>query len=311
MHSVGTPMFWIGFITVVLILLAIDLGVFQRKVHVVRFKEAAMWSITWVALSLTFGFWIYHHFGPELGLQFYTGYLIEYALSVDNIFVFILIFSFFSVPPKLHHRVLFWGILSALIMRAAFIFAGAALIEQFHWVIYVFGAFLVFTGGKILFHGETKVKLEDNTIVKLFRRFIPMTSGFESGKFFLREKGKLLATPLLLVLVTVEFTDVIFATDSIPAIFGITQDPFIIYTSNVCAILGLRSLYFLLASVMQKFAYLGTGLGLILVFIGIKMLIEWKYVIPIHWSLVTVISILGISIGASILFPPKQPKKAD
>ena len=309
MHSVGTPMFWIGFIVVVLALLAIDLGVFQRKVHEVRFKEAAIWSTIWVVLSLAFGLWIYLHFGPHLGLQFYTGYLIEKALSVDNIFVFILIFSFFSVPPKLHHRVLFWGILSALIIRAAFIFAGAALIERFHWVLYIFGAFLVFTGVKILFHADAEVKLEDNAIVKLFRRFVPMTSDFESGKFFLREKGKLMATPLLLVLVTVEFTDVIFATDSIPAIFGITHDPFIIYTSNVCAILGLRALYFLLASVMKKFAYLGTGLGLILVFIGIKMLIEWKYVIPIHWSLLTIIAILGISIGASILFPPKQLKE--
>ena len=311
MHSVGTPMFWTGFIVVVLALLAIDLGVFQRKVHEVRFKEAAIWSAIWVVLSLAFGLWIYHHFGPHLGLQFYTGYLIEKALSVDNIFVFILIFSFFSVPPKLHHRVLFWGILSALIIRAVFIFAGAALIERFHWVLYIFGAFLVFTGGKILFHADTEVKLEDNAIVKLFRRFVPMTSDFESGKFFLREKGKLMATPLLLVLVTVEFTDVIFATDSIPAIFGITHDPFIIYTSNVCAILGLRALYFLLASVMKKFAYLGTGLGLILVFIGIKMLIEWKYVIPIHWSLLTIIAILGISIGASILFPPKQLKEVE
>jgi len=230
---------------------------------------------------------------------------------VDNIFVFILVFAFFSVPPRLHHRVLFWGILSALAMRAAFICVGAALIREFHWVLYVFGAFLVYTGCKILFHGETEVKLEDNMAVKLFRRFIPMASGFESGKFFLREDGRWLATPLALVLVTVEATDVIFATDSIPAIFGLTQDSFIIYTSNVCAILGLRSLYFLLASVMKKFAYLGAGLGLILVFIGGKMLVEWRYDIPIHWSLATVAAILGVAIGASVLFPPKRAKPAE
>jgi tellurite resistance protein TerC len=305
-------MFWVGFIVVVLALLAIDLGVLQRKVHVVKLKEAAMWSVAWVVLSLAFGTWIYLHFGHKQGLEFFAGYLTEYALSVDNIFVFILVFAFFSVPPKLHHRVLFWGILSALVMRAAFIGVGAALIREFHWVLYIFGAFLVYTGCKILFHGETDVKLEDNMVVRLFRRFIPMTSGFESGKFFLREGGRWLATPLALVLVTVEATDVIFATDSIPAIFGLTQDPFIIYTSNVCAILGLRSLYFLLASVMKKFAYLGMGLGLILVFIGVKMLIESIHVkIPIHWSLATVAAILGIAIGASILFPPRHPKKAE
>jgi tellurite resistance protein TerC len=304
-------MFWVGFIAVVLVLLAIDLGVLQRKIHVVKLKEAALWSVVWIVLSVAFGLWIYFHFSRDLGLKFFTGYLIEYALSVDNIFVFILIFAFFSVPPKLHHRVLFWGILSALVMRAAFIVAGAALIERFHWVLYIFGAFLVFTGLKILFHGETEVKLEDNVVVRLFRRFVPITSGFESGQFFLRNKGKLFATPLALVLVTVEATDVIFATDSIPAIFGITQDPFIIYTSNVCAILGLRSLYFLLASVMKKFAYLGVGLGLILVFIGFKMLIEWWHEIPILWSLLTVAAILGFSIVASIWFPPKKSVKAE
>ena len=312
MHSIGTPSFWVGFIVVVLALLAIDLGLFQRKVHEVRLKEAAIWSVVWVVLSLAFGFWIYCHFGRVPGMQFFTGYLTEKALSVDNIFVFILIFSYFSVPSRLHHKVLFWGILGALVMRAAFILAGALLIERFHWVLYVFGVFLIFTGGKILFHGETEVKLEDNMIVKLFRRFVPMAGNFESGRFFIREKGKLMATPLVLVLVTVEATDVVFAVDSIPAIFGITQDPFIIYTSNICAILGLRSLYFLLASVMRKFAYLGAGLGLVLVFIGAKMLINDLTIggrsleIPIEWSLPVITAILVVSIVLSIFFPPKK-----
>jgi len=311
MHSIATPVFWAGFIIVVLALLAIDLGVFQRKVHEVRMKEAAVWSVVWVVLSLTFGLWVYHHYGRAAGMQFFAGYLTEYALSVDNIFVFILIFSYFSVPPRLHHKVLFWGILGALVMRAAFILAGALLVEKFHWTLYVFGAFLVFTGCKILFRGEAETKMEDNIIVKLFRRFVPMTTGFESGKFFCREKGKLMATPLVLVLATVEASDVIFATDSIPAIFGITQDPFIIYTSNVCAILGLRSMYFLLASVMRKFAYLGAGLGFVLVFIGVKMLINDLTIggrtleIPIEWSLPAIAAILGVSIALSIFFPPR------
>jgi len=312
MHSIATPVFWVGFIVVVIALLALDLGVFQRKAHEVRLKEAAIWSVVWVVLSLAFGFWIYYHYGRVSGMQFFAGYLTEKALSIDNIFVFILIFSYFSVPARLHHKVLFWGILGALVMRAAFILAGALLIERFHWILYVFGVFLIFTGLKILLHGETKVKLEDNMIVKLFRRLVPMTGNFDSGKFFSRENGKLMATPLVLVLVTVEATDVIFAVDSIPAIFGITRDPFIIYTSNVCAILGLRSLYFLLASVMRKFAYLGVGLGLILVFIGVKMLINDLTIggksleIPIEWSLSTIAAILAVSIALSIFFPPKK-----
>ena len=312
MHSIATPVFWWGFIIVVLALLALDLGVFQRKAHEVRLKEAAFWSIFWVLLSIAFGVWIYYHFGRVSGMQFFTGYLTEKALSVDNIFVFILIFSYFSVPPRLHHKVLFWGIIGALIMRAAFILAGALLIERFYWVLYVFGVFLIFTGFKILFHGETKLKLEDNIVIKLFRRFVPMTDSFESGKFFSRETGKLMATPLVLVLVTVEATDVVFAVDSIPAIFGITQDPFIIYTSNVCAILGLRSLYFLLAAVMRKFAYLGVGLGLVLVFIGVKMLIHDITIggksleVPIEWSLSIIATILTASIVLSIFFPPKK-----
>jgi tellurite resistance protein TerC len=307
MESIGTPVFWTAFIAVVLFLLAIDLGVFHRHAHTVSFREALCWSLVWILLSLSFGFWVYKSFGRQYGLEFYAGYLIEYALSVDNVFVFILIFSYFGVPPKLHHRVLFWGILGALIMRATFIVAGAALISAFHWVIYIFGAFLVLTGIKILKQGDTEVDPEHNPIVRLFRRFVPMTTGYESGKFFLKRAGEFAATPLALVLVTVEATDVVFATDSIPAIFGVTRDPFIVYTSNVCAILGLRSLYFLLAAVVRRFAYLGTGLGIVLVFIGIKMLISGFYTVPIGLSLAIVASILIGSIAASLLWPPKKP----
>ena len=312
MHSIATPVFWAGFIVVVLALLAIDLGVFQRKTHEVRFKEAAIWSAIWVVLSIVFGFWVYHHYDGTAGMQFFAGYLTEYALSVDNIFVFILIFSYFSVPPRLHHKVLFWGILGALVMRAVFIIAGALLIERFYWVLYVFGGFLFFTGCRIMFQGETEVRIEDNMVVKLFRRFVPMTGSFETGNFFGREKRKLMATPLVLVLVTIEASDVVFAVDSIPAIFGITRDPFIVYTSNVCAIMGLRSMYFMLASVMRKFAYLNVGLGLVLAFIGIKMLIHdlviggRKLEIPIEWSLPVIAAIIGVSIVLSIFFPPKK-----
>jgi tellurite resistance protein TerC len=306
MHSIGTPVFWLSFISVIVILLMIDLGVFQRKAHEVRVKEAACWSIIWIALSLCFGFWIYHSFGRQQGLEFFAGYLIEYALSVDNIFVFILIFSYFAVPSRLHHRVLFWGILSALIMRAAFIAAGAALISSFHWTLYIFGAFLIYTGGKIMIQGDAEVNPGHNPVVRIFQRFIPLTSDFQSGKFFLWNKGKLFATPLALVLVTVEVTDLVFATDSIPAIFGVTRDPFIIYTSNVCAILGLRSLYFLLAAVIKRFAYLGTGLGFVLIFIGIKMLTSGFLHISIELSLSIVAVILAGSIAFSIFFPPKN-----
>jgi tellurite resistance protein TerC len=292
--------------------LSIDLGIFHRKAHEVGIKEAGIWSLVWVVLSLAFGFWVFQHFHKQpglesAGLEFFTGYLIEYALSVDNVFVFILIFSYFGVPSRLHHRVLFWGILGALIMRATFILAGAALISAFHWAIYCFGAFLVYTGIKILRHGSTEVEPEQNPIVRLFRRVIPMSSGYESGGFFLIEKGKALATPLALVLVTVEVTDLAFATDSIPAIFGVTRDPFIVYTSNVCAILGLRSMYFILAAVIERFVYLGTGLGIVLLFIGIKMLVSGIVVVPIEISLATVAVILSCAILISLLHPPEKP----
>ena len=246
------------------------------------------------------------HFGKQAGLEFFAGYLIEKALSIDNIFVFILIFSYFSVPAKLHHRVLFWGILGALVMRGLFILAGAALIQAFHWTIYIFGVFLVFTGIKILRKGETEVEPQRNPIVKLFRKLIPMSTGYETDGFFHRHQGKLVATPLTLALVTVEATDLIFAVDSIPAVFGVTHDPFIVYTSNVCAILGLRALYFLLAAFMKKFVYLGAGLGIVLVFIGVKMLLSGFFSISIGLSLATIAVILTGSIILSLVFPQKK-----
>jgi tellurite resistance protein TerC len=302
---------WIGFNVFVLAMLALDLGVFHRKAHAVSGREALIWSIVWISLSLVFNAVIYfywHRMVPdsaytnsEAALAFLTGYLIEKSLSVDNIFVFILIFSFFAVPSAYQHRVLFWGILGALIMRGTLIFIGAALLEQFHWIIYVFGAFLVFTGIRMaLSNSEENVQPDKNPVVKFFRRFMPVTENFERDQFFVRRAGRLLATPLFLILLVVESTDLVFAVDSIPAIFAVTRDPFIVYTSNVFAILGLRALYFLLANVMDKFQYLKVGLSAVLVFIGVKMVIDGFYHIPIGISLGVVASILTISILASL-----------
>jgi tellurite resistance protein TerC len=302
-NSIGSPGFVAAFIIVVLFLLSIDLGVFHRKAHTVGFREALGWSVTWVLLSLSFGAWVYSRFGAKQGLEFFAGYLIEYALSVDNIFVFILLFSYFSVPPTLHHRVLFWGILGALIMRATFIMAGNFLLDAFHWVIYIFGAFLIFTGFKILRHGETKVEPEKNPVVRLFQKLVPICPEYAGGGFFVKHAGRLMATPLALVLVTVETTDLVFAVDSIPAIFAVTRDPFIVYTSNVCAILGLRSMYFLLAAVIGRFAYLGTGLGIVLMFVGVKMLVSDIYKIPIGVSLAIVALVLAGAVIISLVWP--------
>jgi len=308
-HSVASPWFLAAFLAIVVVLLAIDLGVFQRKLHAITVKEALVWSLVWVVLSVIFGTWVSSRFGHQAGLEFFTGYLIEYALSVDNIFVFILIFSFFAVSSKFHHRVLFWGILGALFMRGTFILAGARLIQSFHWVLYLFGAFLVFSGIKILLQkGETEVEPERNAIVRLFRRIVPMTSGYRGGSFFCRENGRMFATPLALVLVTVETTDLVFAFDSIPAVFGVTTDWFIVFTSNICAILGLRSMYFLLAAVVDRFAYLGTGLGIVLSFIGVKMLLGTVYPIGIETSLIVVAAILVCSVLVSLLVPPRKLK---
>lgn len=301
---------WIGFNVFVLAMLALDLGVFHRKAHAVSGREALIWSIVWISLSLVFNAVIYfywHRMVPdsaysnsEAALAFLTGYLIEKSLSVDNIFVFILIFSFFAVPAAYQHRILFWGILGALIMRGTLIFIGAALLEQFHWIIYVFGAFLVFTGIRMALSQDEHVEPDKNPVVKFFRRFMPVTENFEKDQFFVRRAGKLMATPLFLILLVVESTDLVFAVDSIPAIFAVTRDPFIVYTSNVFAILGLRALYFLLANVMDKFQYLKVGLSAVLVFIGVKMVIDGFYHIPIGVSLGVVAGILTISILASL-----------
>lgn len=293
-------MFWIGFNVFVLIMLALDLGVFHRKAHEVSVKEALIWSLVWITLALTFNGIIYYQFGEQKAVEFLTGYLIEKSLSVDNIFVFVIIFSYFKIPSKYQHRVLFWGILGALVMRIIFIFAGVALIQQFHWTIYIFGAFLIFTGYKMITQKDKKMDPEKNPVIRFFKKIYPVTDKLHDDKFFIKENGKRFATPLFLVLILVETTDLIFAVDSIPAILAITQDQFIVYTSNVFAILGLRSLYFALAGVIHKFYYLKAGLSVILVFVGIKMLLIDIYKIPIGISLGFIALVVIISIYASV-----------
>jgi len=300
---------WVGFNVVVLAILALDLGVLHRKSEKVSLKEAAIWSGVWVALSLSFAFAVYRTMGKQSGLEFLTGYLIEYALSVDNIFVFVLIFSYFNVPEKYQHRVLFWGIIGALVLRGVMIVAGSALVTRFSWTLYIFGAFLVFTGLKMaLQKDEAAYNPEHDPVLRLSRRLIPVTRDYRGDKFFVREPDatgriRTAATPLFIVLMIVDTTDIIFATDSIPAIFAVTRDPFIVYTSNICAVLGLRALYFLLANVVDKFVYLKLGLSLVLVFIGAKMLIEGFLHIPILTSLGVVAVLLGSSILASLKWP--------
>ena len=272
LESIGTPGLWIGFTVFVLAMLALDLGVFHRKAHEVSVREALTWTGIWISLALVFNLGVYYWFGSERALEFLTGYVIEKALSVDNIFVFIIVFSAFAVPAKLQHRVLFWGILGALVMRAIFIVVGAALLHRFHWVIYIFGAFLIFTGIKLLLQRNNEVNPERNPLFRLFRRLVPSVSDYREGHFTVVEGGKRYATPLLLVLVAIEVTDLVFAVDSIPAIFAITGDPFLVFTSNVFAILGLRSLYFALAGMIDEFRYLKISLALVLMVVGAKML---------------------------------------
>ncbi len=296
---------WGGFILFVLAMLALDLLVFHRKIHEVKVKEALIWSAIWIGMALLFNLGVYFWGGKQQALEFLTGYLLEKSLSVDNIFVFLMIFSYFKIPQKYQHEVLFWGILGALIMRGAFIAGGIALIVHFHWVIYVFGGFLIFTGIKMAVDKDKEVHPERSPILRIFNRVMPVTKGLGDGKFFVRDSGRLFATPLFVVLLVVETTDVIFAFDSIPAILAITQKPFIVYTSNVFAILGLRALYFALAGVMQYFHYLHYGLSLILVFVGLKMLFADIYKIPVGVSLLILAVILLISIIASMLWPEK------
>jgi tellurite resistance protein TerC len=291
---------WAGFNLFVLGMLAVDLGIFHRQAHAVSMREAGIWSAVWIALALVFNLGVWKFLGPQPGVEFLTGYLIEKSLSIDNIFVIALLFAYFKVPGEYQHRVLFWGILGALVMRAAFILAGAALLDRFHWIIYLFGGFLVLTGIKMAFAPEHGVEPERNPVVRLVRRLMPVTSDFRGASFFVREGGRRAATPLFLVLVMVEFTDLVFAVDSIPAIFAVTRDPFLVYTSNVFAILGLRSLYFLLAGVMHKFEYLKLGLAAILVFVGAKMaLVDWVKV-PTVLSLGVIAAILALAVAASL-----------
>jgi tellurite resistance protein TerC len=300
-----TLLLWGAFNLFVIVMLALDLGVFHRKAHEVRIREALLWSAFWIALSLLFNLGVYFWSGSQAALEFLTGYLLEKSLSVDNIFVFLMIFTYFRVPYLHQHKVLFWGILGALIMRALFILVGITLIQKFHWVIYIMGAFLIVTGIKMATQKDEEIHPERNPVLRLVRRFVPVTEGYEGGSFFVRRAGRLLATPLFIVVLVVETTDVVFAVDSIPAILAITLDPFIVYTSNVFAILGLRALYFALAGVMQLFHYLPYGLSFILVFVGIKMLLVDIYKVPIGIALGTVAGVLVISVVASIVFPPK------
>jgi tellurite resistance protein TerC len=306
MQTIGTAWQWGSFFALLVAMLAVDLGVVHRKEHRIGLREAVVWSFLWTVLALLFNAWIYQRYGSKPGLEFFTGYDIERSLSFDNIFVFVVLFNYFAVPAKLQHRVLFWGILGALLSRGLFIALGTALLTRFEWLMLVFGAFLVYTGIKILRGDESEVHPEKNPVLRLFQRFVPLTTDYHGKKFFVRLDGRLLATPLMLVLVVVEATDVIFAVDSIPAVFGVTRDPFIVFTSNIFAILGLRALYFLLAGLMHKFHYLSYGLGLVLVFVGAKMLVERWYKVPTGLSLGIVLALLTASIVISLLRPPPE-----
>jgi tellurite resistance protein TerC len=299
--------FWIGFHVFVFIMLALDLGVFNRRAHKVPLKEAVIWSGVWILLALIFNIFVFFEFGKVKALEFLTGYVIEYSLSVDNIFVFILIFSYFAVDTRYQHKILFWGILGALIMRGIFIFTGVALINRFHWIVVIFGGFLVFTGIRMLFQKETEIDPDKNPIVKFFRRFLPVTESLHGDKLLIVQNGKLLATPLFLVLLIIESSDLIFAVDSIPAILAISHDRFIVYTSNIFAILGLRSLYFAVAGIMGYFRFLKVGLAFVLTFVGLKMLAAYfHFEIPILLSLGIIILILLGSILASVIIKKKE-----
>lgn len=301
---VNSTWLWVGFSIFIVLMLSLDLGLLNRKAHAIKYREAVTWSAVWVTLAMIFAGLVFWFQGPVRGLEFLTGYIIELSLSVDNLFVFLLIFSYFKVPAKYQHRVLFWGVMGALVMRLTMIFVGAALINRFHWIIYIFGGFLVYTGVKMFKQEELDIQPEENPVVRLVTRYIPITRHYEEQKFFTRVNGKLTGTLLLLVLVIVEVTDLVFAVDSIPAIFAITTNTFIVYTSNVFAILGLRSMYFLLAGVVEKFQYLKMGLAIVLTFIGVKMLVVAVGVhIEIWISLIFVAVVLLSSVAASLLWP--------
>ena len=300
------PLFWILFNLFVIVMLALDLGVFHRGGgHVVKVREAMLWSVAWITMAAIFALIVLFWHGRTPALEFVTGYVIELSLSIDNLFVFLLIFRFFKVSPEHQHRVLFWGIIGALVMRAIFIVVGVGLISRFAWITYIFGLLLLFSGIKLFLQKESEIHPEHNPVLKLVRKLIPVTKDYEGGKFFIR-KPQLYATPLFIVLIVVETTDVAFAVDSIPAILAITLNAFIVYTSNVFAIMGLRSMYFALAGLMEMFRYLHYGLSLVLSFIGVKMLIHHYYQIPTHWALAAVAGILLISVLASLVHPARQ-----
>jgi tellurite resistance protein TerC len=296
---------WIGFNLFVFLMLTIDLGIFNKKTHEIHIKEALIWTAVWVTLSLLLNLGIYFYFGLDKALEFLTGYLIEKSLSMDNIFVFVVLFKYFHVRPIYQHKILFWGILGALLMRAIFIFSGIALLNKFHWLIYIFGAFLVFTGIKMFGSKEEKVEPEKNPVLKLLAKLMPLDKMYQGEKFFLKKEGKIFATPMLVALLVIETTDLIFAIDSIPAILAISRDPFIVYTSNIMAILGLRALYFALAGVMQMFQYLHYGLAIILIFVGIKMLIAKFFPIPILVAL----GFIAVTLLASVIFSVQMKKR--
>lgn len=297
---------WLGFSLLMGTMFVLDLGVFSRKSHEIKFREALAWTLVWVTLALAFNVWIYFEMGKEKALEFLAGYLIEESLSVDNLFVFIMIFAYFHVSRTHQPKILKWGILGALAMRGVFIYAGIGLIERFHWMVYVFGGVLVFTGGKMAFGGESHVEPAKNPLVRLVARFVPIVKRIRGDRFFIRRQGITAATPLFLALLVVESSDVIFAVDSIPAVLAVTRDPFIVYTSNVFAIMGLRSLYYLLANVMEMFVYLKLGISFILAFVGVKMLVSDIYPIPIYFSLGVIVGVLAISVITSVTIGKKD-----
>jgi tellurite resistance protein TerC len=304
--SIGTPALWIGFVAFVLLMLAVDLGIFNRKDHIVGFREALAWSGVWVAVALVFNAIVWANYGAQRGIEFLTGYLIEKSLSIDNIFVFVVIFATLGIPALYQHRVLYWGIVSALLLRAAMVIGGAAVLARFHWLIYVFGAFLIVTGIKLFLQRGKSENPKEGWVMQLARRLIPSTPRLDGNHFITTENGHTVATPLLMALILVEVTDVVFAVDSIPAIFAVTRDPFIVFTSNIFAILGLRSLFFLLAGLVDQFRYLRVGLAVVLVFVGFKMSIVELYKIPPLVSLVVIVGILSTSILASLIIKPRQ-----
>ena len=306
MHSTLDPLYWVGFALLITFLLFLDLGVFHRKAHAMSFKEAAGWSIFWIALAVAFNIWVFNEFGAQKGAEFTAGYLIEKALSVDNVFVFLVLFTTFAVPAELQHRLLFWGVVGAIVMRAIFVFAGAAALEAFHWLIYVFAAILFVTGIKLLKSSTAEMHPEENPLFKLFQRFVPSTPKWHGPAFWVQEAGRWVATPMLTVLVLVEITDLVFAVDSIPAVFAITRDPFIVLTSNVFAILGLRALTFCLSGLLERLVYLRPALAFVLMFVALKMGVSGFYKMPIALSLGIVAGILAGGVILSLLRAPKR-----